>query len=753
MVSTKSCLILAVSGITPALATTAHAQDTEAVETAALPDAEGTIVVTGFKRDYLANEDQTVALGIDLSQVETPAAVSVISQDILQDQQVNNVDDALRNVAGVTKFKTGNGGEEKFSIRGFDASQSIYKDGARINNALNASNIPSTETANLERIEVLKGPSALLYGQGQPGGIINYITKRPLRERYTGVELVGGTDAYYRAEFDTTGPIPTAGGFLGYRLVAAYENSDSFRDEVQRERLLVNPSLAFYPKDELGVTVGFEYIDDNYTQDRGQVLDGNAVEGYFYSDRQDDSQFYGIPNWNRNTEAQSQRFYILGEARLSDFWHAELTYSQTSNQKTNVDSTPLGITAVGDIIGPVGSAVENLVMIQPRMTTGSGEARQVTVKNFFDFTGPAGFDHQILASYTFEDFETGSTSFRGDRNVFYNVATREYFTTFDPAETADPDFRQPTPMVGFVLNNRGSSLNQEFEEQGVNALDYIRLNDRISVLVGGRYSKFKDTLSGYEDDNFSLRGGLVFMPRPNLSFYASYAEGYEPSGGLLDIDDRQIDPETSVSYELGGKLALRDERLLITAALFNVTQQGKPFVVNPTALPADIRYGNIGEVRTRGAEFEIVGQITEAWRLQGGYAYLDNEITDGGVAAFGAAFPVGNSLGGIAKHNFNIFTFYEFELGSGELGLGGGVFAQSDVFISIENNAEYDGWAQVDLAAYYKQDFWKAQVNVSNLFDEEYRLAQAGTDSDSFAAVRVGTSSPLRVVGSIALEF
>ncbi|QTD56807.1 TonB-dependent siderophore receptor [Parasphingorhabdus cellanae] len=166
-----------------ALTVPSMAQTNRPAENAQSSDAavaeDSTIVVTAFKRDYLANEDQSIALGIDLSQLETPAAVSVISEDILKDQQVNNVDDALRNVAGVTKFKTGNGGEEKFSIRGFDASQSIYKDGARINNALNASNIPSTETANLQRIEILKGPSALLYGQGQPGGIINYVTKRP----------------------------------------------------------------------------------------------------------------------------------------------------------------------------------------------------------------------------------------------------------------------------------------------------------------------------------------------------------------------------------------------------------------------------------------------------------------------------------------------------------------------------------------------------------------------------------------------
>lgn len=281
---------------------------------ASAPTSIEEVVVYGFSRDYLANKGQSSAVGLDLTQLETPAAISVISQDLLQDQQVNNVDDALRNVAGVTKLKTGNGGEEKFAIRGFDASQSIFKDGARINNALNASNIPSTETANIERIEVLKGPSALLYGQGQPGGIINYITKRPELERHSTVELVAGRFDYYRFEGDTTGAVPGTNDALAYRLVLAYEDSDSFRDEVERQRLLVNPTLAWTPNDRLSLTLGYEFIDDDFTQDRGQVLDGNNVDGYFYSDRLNETQFFGIPNWNANTTVESRRFYLIGDA-------------------------------------------------------------------------------------------------------------------------------------------------------------------------------------------------------------------------------------------------------------------------------------------------------------------------------------------------------------------------------------------------------------------------------------------------------
>lgn len=715
------------------------------------------VTVTAHQRDYRADSASSAA-GLDLTLLETPAAVSIITQDILKDQQVNNVDDALRNVAGVTKFKTGNGGEEKFSIRGFDASQSIYKDGARINNALNASNIPSTETANIERIEVLKGPSALLYGQGEPGGIINYITKRPQLQRYTNIEVLTGSDSLYKVEFDTTGALSAERG-LAYRFVGAYEDSESFRDEVFRRRLLLNPSVAFMPNDRLSLVLGYEYLDDNYTQDRGQVLDGNIVRGYSYSGRVDEEQFFGIPNYNDKTEAESNRIYLNGEYAFSDGWRMEATFSQTDNDKTNVDSSPGFLTADFDVIGPAGSPDENLVSIQPRKTVGEGEARQAALKQFIDFEGPAGIQHQILASLTWEDFETRTTSFRGDRNVFFNVASGEYFTAFDAAELNDPDIIRATDTVVFRLNPPNSSTSGEFEERGINVLDYIRFNQQFSVLLGGRYSEYEDITNDFTDEDFSLRAGLVYAPVDGISFYLSYSEGYTPSGGLLAIDEGPVDPETSVAWELGAKWSLRDEQLLITAAVYDIDLEDVPFVTNPLDADgnptpeAERRYDNLGAIASRGIELEVVGRITENWRVQAGYAYIDSEIAEGGVGEFGAAFPEGNRLPGIAENNVNLFTFYEFALAGGELGLGGGVFYQDEVYISTENRGRYDAWTQIDLAAYYKRERWKAQLNIRNAFDEDYRLAQALTTSDFFAAIRVGTSMPRTLTASLAYEF
>lgn len=711
---------------------------------------EEELVVTGHRRDYRKDVAEAV-IGIDLNVLETPAAVSVITQDLLKDQQVNNVDDALRNVAGVTKFKTGNGGEEKFSIRGFDASQSIYKDGARINNPLNASNIPSTETANIERIEVLKGPSALLYGQGEPGGIIQYVTKRPQLRPYASVEVLAGSESYGKIETDVTGAFGDSDAFA-YRLVGTYEDSDSFRNEVFRERLLVNPSVAFMPSDSSQVVLGYEFIDDQYTQDRGQVLDGNDISGYFYSDRLNHKQFFGIPDWNRNTTAESSRLYLLAEHRVNAAWRLDLSFNRTDVDKVNFDSSPFSIDpATGAKVGPVGTPIENLAAIQPRKSDGEGSAEQWKIGNTIEFTDGLDWEHTILASFTHEAFSTESTGYRGDQAVLFNVATGEYFDDPDTPVAPDAEEIRINDNLVFGLRSRGFSTNQDFEERGINVLDYIRFSERWAWLIGGRLSEFNDNRGSYEDDNFSARTGVVYSPRSNLSFYTSYSEGYTSSGGREKMDGGQADPETSLALELGAKLQLLDERLLLTATVFDVDKEDVVYVTNPDD-PQPF-FDNFGAFNSKGFEFEMVGQLTEQWRIQAGYARIDTEITEGGQDQYGNRFPVGNEIPGIADDNVNLFTFYDFAIAGGQLGLGGGFFHQSDVFISIENQSKYDSWTQFDLAAYYKRADWKFQLNVSNLTDEEYRLTQAFISDDIFAAGRVGTSSPRSVTASVAYEF
>ncbi|MEM6707774.1 MAG: TonB-dependent receptor [Pseudomonadota bacterium] len=704
------------------------------------------VIAIGHYREYDATRANAFQLGLDL--VRTPASVSVISQDILQDLQVNNVDEALRNVAGVTRFKTGNGGEERFTIRGFDASGSIFKDGARSSLGLNVSNIPSTETGNIERIEVLKGPSALLYGEGAPGGVINYITKRPEANRSTTIEVLGGSFDFYKVEVDTTGAFADDSPFA-YRVVATYEDSKSFRDEISRERLLVNPTVS-WTGDRGTVVAGIEYIDDDYTQDRGQVLDGDLFGGYRYSSRQDIEQFYGIPGFNDQSNAESTRLYVRTEYDLLDNWRIEGTISNIENDKQLFDTNASAVSATFGFIGAEGSPLDNFARITANSADSTGETTQYTVKNFFDINGPGEIEHQILASLTYEEFETDGRGRASTDAVFYNVVTGTYAVNNPAAPTSNP-----ASLLTFF--DTGFGVRQDFNETGLNVLDYVTLNEHWALLFGFRYSEYEDKLTDFDDDDLSFRGGIVYSFNDNFSAYLSYAEGYTSSQGRLDENDSVIDPATSTAWELGVKWQPNGESLLLTGTLYSVVEEDVAFLANPFAPAAQQRFGNIGEYETQGIEIEVVGRITDRWRVQAGYSFIDNEVIEGGTAfAFGPllfGFDEGNTFGGIAEHNANLTSFYELSLAGGLLGLGGSIYYQGDSFASAENRAEYTGFTEIGLTTYFRKGGWKFQLNVNNLTDEEYLLTQTGVTPDAFAAFRLGTSRPRTVFASVALEF
>jgi iron complex outermembrane receptor protein len=703
--------------------------------------------VTAFQRDYFAPVTDT-GLGFAADLYDTPLTVMSIPMDILTDQQVNNVEDALRNVAGVSKFKQGNGGEEKFSIRGFDASQSLYKDGARINNAFNATNIATTETANIERYDVLKGPSAILYGTGEPGGVINYVTKKPRFDRaFASAELIAGSYDYYRSELDLTGPLGASDSPFAYRLVASYEDSDSHRDFHFRERLLLAPSLSWRPTERTTVTLQYEYITDDYTQDRGQVLEGDNLNGYFYSSRQGPEQFFGVPGWNDRTTSDYQRLALLAEHRFADDSRIELAASAARTDKLLYDSGPRAIPASNNTY----VAANGDVIIRPGAQGGEGASDTVTTRYHKEIEagslGSASLSHKLMAQLDYERIDNDGLSYAvaNTADITYNIETGVY---------------TGIPAGGFVLGASSPGVETDLHQYGVVLQDLVSIGRHWHVLLGARYTRVENRADRVSHEDVSPRTGVVYRPRTDLALYASWATGFNPTtatgfnpGTGNGIGGEVLDPETSEQFELGARKTFREGAIELNAAVFELRKENIAGT-DPASVgfPADEQWSsNLGETRTLGFEFQAVGRVSASLRFIAGYAYLDNELTEVG-ADFSAQ--KGNRLPGIPEHSGNLWGVYEFQDGALRgLGLGLGLFVQGDIFASTENRASYDGFAQLDSLVYYKRDRWKLQVNVKNVTDETYNLAQAGTTSDSFAAVRLGTSTPRTFTASVAVEF
>lgn len=680
------------------------------------------IVVTAFRREYRIEESST-AIGMSADILDTPLSVTVIPSDLLEDQQINNVEDALRNVAAATRFKQGNGGEEKFSIRGFDASQNLFIDGARLNNAFNATNISSTETANIERYEVLKGPSALLFGQGLPGGIINYVTKKPRFDGVSGsAELIGGSYDYYRGEIDLNAPLSD---WAAVRGVGSYQDSEGFRDFDFRRRLLLYPAGGFRFGEATRLNVAYSHIRDRYTQDRGQVLQRQPDGSFAYPDVLEPDMFLGIPGFNDRTNSTYQRLSFNLDHRFSEDWRVELIGAGTEVEKDLFDGSGSRVRADGKI--------EIFAGVQG----GEASTRYLRLNNEVRLGSPERIENRILVSASLDvaNNDPFFADVRGSGRVVFDPATRSY-------DGLDQDFSiDPTTI--------DRSFRARTREVRLSAQDLITIADRFIILAGAGYSRFKDRITGDTESSVDPRLGVIFKPTPSSSIYASYATGYNPNFFAFDRDGEILPGEELRQWEAGVKAEL-GANLLLTGAVFDIVQKGQA-VTDPSTIdlpPAEQFSAPLGKTRTRGGELQLLGRLGENLRLIAGYAYLDAELVDDGPNFAND----GNRLGGIPRHSGSLFAVYEFGGPLQGLALGGGVFAQSRVPIGFENVSFYDGWAQLDATANYKFGDWKVQLNIKNITDEDYLLTQA-LAFEGLAARRVGVATPRAFLLSLARAF
>ena len=668
------------------------------------------ILVTGdpVEPTYLTPETN-FGTRTESSIFEIPQTIQVLSEQLLEDQQITRLEEAILNVPNAVSSNTGGGSNEEFVIRGF-RSATVFRDGFRGMGDLGARQGP-TELANVERIEVLSGPASVLYGNAEPGGIINVVTKQPLPEFFAEVGTQVGSFGFVRPTLDVSGPLTTDGNLL-YRLNAAYEFSDDFRDfATDSERFFIAPVLEWQIRDSTTLTFELEYKDETFPFDRGLVVVGDEVIDLpldaILGDEEDFNDIAFLTAGYRLDHEFGNNWQLRNRFRYG-----------TSDYRTRraVPAADLGGGNIGRLFFSNDSTLESF------------ESQTELIGEFT--TG--AIEHTLLLAVD---------AFFSDINTINSTGPAPPINIFD-LEQPDPFDRPDIPLTT-IDSDREIDLSQV----GVLLQNQIKLAPKLTLLLGGRLDfvnqqsqdKLFDTDVEDSFNNFSPRVGLVYQPVEPLFFYASYSQSFFPNNTVsITADGELLDPEEGEQFEVGVKAELLEGRLAATLALFDITRENVA-----TADPNNLGFViPIGEQTSSGLELVVQGEILPGWNVVASYGFLDSEITEGS-----GAFPEGAIPGNVPENTASLYTSYEIQSGAlAGLGFGLGAFFVDDRFGNDSNTFELDSYWRTDASVFYRRDRWRAGLNFRNIFDVDYFEAGAFN-----LTARPG--EPFTVIGSLSVSF
>jgi iron complex outermembrane receptor protein len=671
------------------------------------------IVVTGDRSGspYFAPRT-AIGTRTDTPILDTPQSIQVIPQEVLQDQQVIRFEESLRNVAGATQGGSNEGQGYFIGIRGFQGIP-LLVDGFRQYGINGGESI--VETANLERIEVLKGPAAVLFGDIQPGGAINLASKQPLSEPYYAAELQVGSRFLFRPQIDFSGPLTTDRQLL-YRFIALGSTQESFRDfDTEFERFLLAPTLSWKINDCTDLTLQLQYLNNRQPADFGRIVAGDRVL------RTPRNFITGEPG--DYTETNSLNIGYNFEHRFNENWKLRNGFRYLSRGFEQ----EFAFAFLPDLVG--GQLIRNFGGFD---IDNENYSLQTNVVGQFA-TGPV--KHTLLFGVDFNrTTEVGFGAFGFENFLFLDIANPVYGLSPRPNFRSLPAF--------FAARDTQNRLGVYLQEQ-------VDLLDNLKLLVGARYdlvgqkTQNRETLFtpasevSQTNEALSPRVGIVYQPAPALSLYASYSGSFAPNTGV-DFAGQPFEPERGRGWEAGIKTELFDRKLLATLAYFDITKEN---VVTADPIRPFFSVAT-GEQRSRGIELDINGEILPGWNVIASYAYTDAEVTKDNT------IPVGNRLNGIPEHSVSLWTTYQIQQGSlAGLGVGVGFNLVGERFGDLENSFKLDSYILVDAAIFYKRNDWRFAVNFKNIGNVDY---DAGTP---FGNTRIGLGEPFTAIGSISVQF
>ncbi|MGC1468355.1 MAG: TonB-dependent siderophore receptor [Sphingorhabdus sp.] len=637
------------------------------------------IIVTGASTGYVA-QDIVTATKTNTPILDVPQTIHVVTREQLDDQAQYNLGEVLRYVPGATVGQ-GEGNRDQITLRGQNTTADFFLDGVRDDVQYYRG------LYNVERVEILKGPYALIFGRGGGGGIINRVQKAPIADETFGaarasLNSFGGWDL----SADLNAPL---GDKAAVRLNATYEKMESDRAFVDGERYAWNPYLAVDLSDDWKLGLSYEYVHDDRVPDRGvpsiATVSGQPntpVRGY-------DRLFFGIPGINRTTlEAHIAKLRLDGQLADNLKFTSTLLYGNYDKLYVNAYANS-AVSATNTVTLEAYSDPtkrENLI----------GQANLI-----WDIETGA-LEHKLLFGIEYGDQKT--------RNMRFN-------RTFSPGNIFS--LTSPVyPSVAFTTPSRNTTSDVEFFS--AYAQDQIGIGEHFDIVVGLRYDHFEidgidfipavDRPFARSDDKVSPRFGLIWKPQENVSIYSSFSRSFLPRSGdqfvSLTATQENLAPEKFTNYELGAKWDVLPN-LNVTAALFQLDRSNAttPDPANPlTSI-------NVGKTRTKGLELALTGRVLHDWQLSAGYTYQDGTLRGNDSVR----------LGQLPKHQFSLWNRYDV---SDALGVGLGVIHQSSQFAAIRTSAtttKLPGSTRVDAALFYNvSEKVQLQANVENLFDANY---------------------------------
>jgi len=680
-------------------APTARAQGEEARE--ARQEAPDEFLITGRAQEYYLQSAPSLGNKFPGDIRDIPQSIQIIPEQLIQDQAAIEITDLYRNISSVSVFSYSG-----VTFRGFRQDEIRY-DGL-LGDPFSGFSVPLL--FDIRQVEVIKGPSGALFGGGEPGGLINYVTRRPSDEVDGYLTGVVGNFDLAGARGEISGPVDRAETLL-VRVGGAYEDTDTFRFNTNKEDLVLAADIEWRPTEATSALFRFDYIEQDF---QGARLRGVPVD--------DDGVFLTTRRFNTNEPTDFQRL----EAAV---YTLNVDHQFTEN---------LSVTLGGRYIDS--QELQNYHENRGLFTDGSGttfarrEFRDQR-RDIQQYTGLGELVYSADVAGARHTFLAGGEYYRRENADFFLTSSDSRRAGQLPPNFIVPDLNFFDPNYGdsnpalfdpFIETDR----TIDFDFWAIYLQDQVELTDKLTVSLGGRYESFTETLDSAQtviplanvvqtvgsesDDALTVRTGVVYNVTDRVATYFNYSTGFAPQGASAQEPEAgaPFEPERGRLFEVGTKVDLFGDSVYAQVAAYQINKTNV-LVADPTPGAPTGALASIGEARSRGVEVDIVGDISETWTFTMSYAYNDAVILEGADEITNA---VGNEFANAPDHQLGFWTRYDIPAAHSAIAFGG-QYVSEQISLSGQRVRPYHIYDATWITAW---DRFQFQVNARNLFDKVY---------------------------------